>query len=109
MEDQADPIRHVVHLMLENRSFDQMLGCLKEVYPDLDGIDPTALHDNVDTAARAYKQEPTKLRQMLIWDPHHEVDHVAIQLAKGNSGFVLDFSTSYKDSTQDARQQIMSY
>lgn len=109
MGDQTDPIRHVIHLMLENRSFDQMLGCLKEVYPDLDGIDPSALHSNMDIAGRAYKQEPTNLRQMLRWDPHHEVPHVAVQLANGNSGFVLDFSTSYPDSTGDARQQIMSY
>ena len=35
----ADPIEHVVLLLLENRSFDQMLGCFKEVYPDLEGID----------------------------------------------------------------------
>jgi phospholipase C len=34
-----DPIEHVVVLMLENHSFDQMLGCMKEVYPDLEGVD----------------------------------------------------------------------
>ena len=32
---ESDPIKHVVVLMLENHSFDQMLGCMKEVYPEL--------------------------------------------------------------------------
>ena len=34
-----DPIRHVVVLMLENNSFDRMLGCMKGLYPDLEGVD----------------------------------------------------------------------
>lgn len=104
-----DPIRHVVLLMLENRSFDQMLGSLKAVYPDLVGVDPAAPHENSDADGRIYRQEPTALRQMLQWDPHHEVEHVAVQLANGNGGFVRDFSAAYPDSTAAARQQIMSY
>ncbi len=39
-QDFEDPIKHVVVLMLKNRSFDQMLGDLQQVYPNLDGIDP---------------------------------------------------------------------
>jgi phospholipase C len=109
MSSEGDPIRHVVHLILENRSFDQMLGCLKEVHADLDGIDPAALHSNSDTSGRPYKQASTKIRQMLKWDPHHEVARVAVQLANGNSGFVLDYSQQYPDSTEEARQLIMSY
>jgi phospholipase C len=104
-----DPIRHVIHLILENRSFDQMLGCMKAVYPDLDGIDPSALHSNQDTAGRAFSQASTKIRQMLKWDPHHEVPRVAVQLENGNSGFVKDFSQQYPDSTAEARQLIMDY
>jgi Phosphoesterase family len=37
-----DPIRHVVVLMLENNSFDRMLGCMKAVFPDLEGVDPSS-------------------------------------------------------------------
>ena len=37
-----DPFEHVVYLMLENHSFDQMLGCMTEVYPDLEGVRPSA-------------------------------------------------------------------
>jgi phospholipase C len=35
-----DPIRHVILLMLENHSFDQMLGCFKQVHADLEDVDP---------------------------------------------------------------------
>jgi phospholipase C len=104
-----DPIRHVVHLILENRSFDQMLGCMKAVYPDLDGVDITGLKSNEDTAGQVYTQAATQVRQMLKWDPHHEVPRVAVQLENGNSGFVKDFSQQYPDSTCGARQQIMDY
>jgi phospholipase C len=105
----GDPIRHVVHLILENRSFDQMLGCMKAIYPDLDGIDVSALRSNEDTAGKVYTQAATQVRQMLKWDPHHEVPRVAVQLENGNSGFVKDFSQQYPDSTPGARQQIMDY
>jgi phospholipase C len=33
-----DPIEHVIVLMLENRSFDHMLGSLSEVIDGLDGV-----------------------------------------------------------------------
>ena len=36
----GDDIEHVVVLMLENRSFDHLLGCTKSVYPGLVGIEP---------------------------------------------------------------------
>ena len=44
----TDPIKHVVVLMLENHSFDQMLGGLKAVIPDVDGVDPAAPGQNTD-------------------------------------------------------------
>ncbi len=102
-----DPIRHVVHLILENRSFDQMLGCMNTVYPDLDGVDES--RSNADVDGNRFFQKATEERQMLKWDPHHEVPRVAVQLAGGNSGFVKDFSQQYPDSTPRARQLIMSY
>jgi len=103
-----DPIRHVVVLTLENHSFDQMLGCLKGVYPTLDGIDPDNLHSNSDGKGNTYIQSPTTERQMML-DPHHEVGHVAIQLRDGNQGFVEDFVKSYPDAPSDIIQYIMGY
>jgi phospholipase C len=104
-----DGVRHVVHLILENRSFDQMLGCMKAVCPELEGIDPAAPMRNSDDAGREFVQAPTTVRQMLKWDPHHEVLRVAVQLADHNQGFVKDFSQQYPDSTVEARQLIMDY
>ena len=37
------PIQHVVVLMMENNSFDRMLGCMAEVHSGLDGIDPASI------------------------------------------------------------------
>ncbi len=34
-----EEIKHIVLLMMENHSFDQMLGCLQDEYSDLDGVD----------------------------------------------------------------------
>lgn len=104
----SDPIKHVVLLMLENHSFDQMLGCFKEVYPDLEGVDPNNLRENIDPQGAVYKQAPTRERQMLL-DPRHEVEHVKVQLEGGNKGFVRDFSISYPASTPEKRQFIMGY
>lgn len=103
-----DPIRHVVMLILENHSFDQMLGDLRQRYPGLSGIDPAAPYTNKDPAGAAYPQTATTERMMLL-DPHHEVPHVAVQLADHNGGFVRDFSTSYPESDVKARELIMGY
>jgi phospholipase C len=106
--DQGDPIRHVVMLMLENHSFDQMLGCFKQVYPKLEGVDLAAGHHNQDTEGRVYPQAETTERIMFL-DPHHEVEHVKAQLADGNSGFVKDFENAFGGSSQKARQYVMGY
>jgi phospholipase C len=108
MSSVADPIKHVVVLVLENHSFDQMLGCLTKMYTDMEGIDPNAPRSNKDPTGKSYFQATTTERQMQL-DPHHEVSHVASQLANGNSGFVADFAASYPDSTEQARQYIMGY
>ena len=108
MTQPSDPIKHVVLLILENHAFDQMLGALQAVYPDLDGVAPGIARENRDPAGQAYAQAPTRERMMLV-DPHHEVEHVAAQLADHNGGFVMDFATSFPESTPAARQFVMGY
>lgn len=34
----ADPIEHIIVLILENRSFDHMVGCLQSVNARIDGV-----------------------------------------------------------------------
>jgi len=41
--DAGDPIKHVVLLLLENRSFDQMLGAFKRFIRILKALIPTLL------------------------------------------------------------------
>jgi phospholipase C len=107
--DANDPIKHVVLLLLENRSFDQMLGCFQEVYPNLDGIDANAPARVNSDGVKQYPQVPTDAQQMPV-DPRHEKDHVLNQLNDGNAGFVRDFAEFYgATASDDDRQLIMSY
>src|SRR5262245_56967857 len=110
MSTDNDCIKHVILLMLENRSFDQMLGCFQEKYPtELDGVDPTKPKRwNADPSGKQFFQEPTNDVQTER-DPHHETAHVLKQIADNNSGFVRDFAEAYPGSTPQQRQQVMSY
>ena len=61
-----DQIKHVVLLAFENHSFDQMLGGLNTVLPELDGV--SANNKNADSDGTIYHQQPTEERQMPL-DP----------------------------------------
>jgi phospholipase C len=104
----SDPIKHVVFLMMENRSFDHLLGGMAGVIPGLDGADPTQNRVNLDPQNHPYKQAETQTRQF-AFDPKHEHVDVMRQLANNNSGFVSDFSLAYPNSTPADRQEIMGY
>ncbi|HVC98760.1 MAG TPA: alkaline phosphatase family protein [Pirellulales bacterium] len=104
----ADPIRHVVVLMFENHSFDQMLGCFKSVYPRLEGVDPKDPRTNSDSTGRAYPQQASD-DTTVDPDPMHEVEHILNQLANGNSGFVSEYEKEYPTTTPDQRRKIMDY
>lgn len=104
----TDPIKHVVVLMLENHSFDQMLGAFRSLFPDLVGVDPANPGTNRDKDGVPYSQAVTTATSVRH-DPMHELDNVLRQLANNNGNFVLDYSEAYPDTTPDERQQIMSY
>src|ERR1700738_406211 len=104
-----DPIKHVVVFMLENHSFDQLLGCMQNVYPDLEGIDQNNLRSCCDYPdAQAFiSQAPADLPSIPL-DPHHEHVNVMRQIANNCSGFVSDFVQSYS-LCGETRKQIMAY
>ena len=107
MADTLPEIRHVVLLMLENRSFDHMLGGL----PGVDGA--SAAWTNSD-GARSYAQTPIERWEQddartVDPDPKHERDNVRQQLANENTGFVADYAHAYEETTPEERQKIMSY
>jgi phospholipase C len=93
--------------MFENHSFDQMLGCYKEVQPGLTGVDPK--NPNVNRVdGSEFEQIETTERQMIL-DPRHEVNHVLAQMEDHNGGFVADFAKARPDSTAEQRQFVMGY
>src|SRR5437870_5444082 len=110
IKDANDPIKHIILLLMENRSFDQMLGCFKAVYPELEGVDENAPRRfNKDNNGKSFEQIETKAEQMPV-DPRHETRYVLEQLENDNSGFVLNFGKYYgAAASDDDRQLIMSY
>lgn len=105
----TDPIEHVIVLMLENRSFDHMLGGL-EVELGLDGVFPPGQPPrfNKDAAGTAYPQIAGAGRTTRF-DPRHELRHVTAQLAGANEGFVDDFARAYPSSESSDRAEVMKY
>jgi len=100
----AYPIKHLVVLMLENRSFDHMLGFL----PGVNGLDPN--WTNPLTAEGPLVQVSPDARTVhdLIPDPGHEWINVNVQIF-GNSdgsgnptmqGFVQDYALVSHDNNQ---------
>jgi phospholipase C len=96
------PIKNVVLLLLENHSFDHMLGGM----PGVDGASPVNI--NSDSSGNHFHQHETTIRQMKS-DPRHDLDNVAKQLQDGNQGFVKDFCEAYPSATMEDRQEIMNY
>jgi phospholipase C len=112
LDGRTNPIEHVVVLMLENRSFDHMLGSLRSRFPALEGIDPNAPGRNVDLIDphhRAYFQSPTSMTA-LEHDPRHEKKNVKTQLDVGGpcGGFVTDFRAEYHTDVSET-QEVMGY
>ena len=104
-----DPIKHVVVLMLENRSFDHMLGCMQDVYPNLDGIAAgNPPRTNMDSSGNLFPQAPGATRT-LENDPYHEYTDVLSQISNNSSGFVDNYALHYPNSSIEDRAQIMCY
>ncbi len=94
--------------MLENHSFDQMLGGLESVIPQIDGVDPAAPGQNRDADGTVYSQAQTTATS-ISHDPKHDLGNVLHQIEGGNANFVLDYLQAYPDTTQEEREQIMGY
>ncbi|HMI98676.1 MAG TPA: alkaline phosphatase family protein [Gaiellaceae bacterium] len=93
-------IKHIVVLMMENRSFDHMLGYLKgDGLPEVNGL--TGDESNEDGQGKRITVFPFPKEQTAFHlpgkpfdktlDPQHGPSSVAEQLAGGNGGFVKNF------------------
>jgi phospholipase C len=92
-------VKNLVVLMMENRSFDHMLGYLSLSGMEVNGL--TGNETNPDDAGQPVKvfefppdftafHAPGKPLDESL-DPRHDPDDVAQQLADGNQGFVRNF------------------
>jgi phospholipase C len=107
------PIEHVVVLMLESRSFDQVLGCLRNMHPALDGIDPKNRRANRGAGGERILQHPCPAAEVDVTqrpEPKSGHEHVLRQLAGDNGGFVHDYTHAPGAvATRDQQHQVMRY
>jgi phospholipase C len=72
-------LKHVVVLMMENRSFDHMLGALKATHPNIDGL--TGTESNPDTTGATITVQPlAEFQSQLDPDPNHHFAAVNLQI-----------------------------
>ena len=100
-----DTLKHIVVLMMENRSFDHMLGSLRAVDPRIDGL--TGNEFNLDTSGRQVFAEPlAKFQGQLNPDPDHHFAAVDLQIFNGDTaahrvptmgGFVKSYFNQRRD------------
>jgi phospholipase C len=79
MSKGADQLKHIVVLMMENRSFDHMLGYLMAQDPRIDGVDGT--QTNPDTTGASVPVQPlAQYQAQLQPDPGHHYPDVDLQI-----------------------------
>jgi phospholipase C len=111
-----DGIENIVVLMMENRSFDQMLGYLKRNgLPEVNGLEGGEVnHDANGVPYESFPFEPGETafrlpgKAVKALDPCHGRDCVAEQLADDNGGFVKNFIKE-KNPPLDKRKIVMGY
>ncbi len=111
-----DNLRHIVVLMMENRSFDHMLGGLTRQYPRINGL--TGNESNPDTNGTMVPVQPNaKFQGQLDHDPDHHFPGVDLQIFGGTppgagraanmQGFIKSYAT--QGTNTNASRAIMSY
>ena len=104
----SDPIKHVILLILENHSFDRILGGMGDAIPGLDAVNKKNPGINEDSHGTKFVQAETRETQM-VHDPIHEHKDVMEQLSNNNSGFVKNFEKHYCSASPKEREAIMGY
>src|SRR6202142_2795254 len=110
-----DSLQHIVVLMMENRSFDHMLGSLKAADSRIDGV--TDQMSNPDTTGASIKPQPSaEFQGQLDPDPDHHFPAVDRQIFGGDTSAnrapnMQGFIMSYFDQRRDVQhsQKIMYY
>jgi phospholipase C len=85
MSEGLDNLKHIVVLMMENRSFDHMLGDLKRQNAAIDGL--TGNEFNPDTTGAQINVSPqAQFQGQLDPDPDHHFPGVDLQIFGGQQG-----------------------
>jgi len=100
--EKLDKIEHIVVLMMENRSFDHMLGFLSlpkskggKARSEVDGLKGTKAHD-IKYKGKVYAPKPLDDKYLgFPWDPCHDYKCVQKQLANKNRGFIEAFAKNH--------------
>ncbi len=110
-----DHLKHIVVLMMENRSFDHMLGALKARDPRIDGL--TGNETNPDTQGEPAKAQPlAEFQSQLDPDPDHHFPAVDLQIFNEDNsnprvasmqGFVKSYFNQQRDVNHS--HKIMYY
>jgi phospholipase C len=112
-----DKLKHIVVLMMENRSFDHMLGSLKSVNPRIDGLTGTETNpDATSTQNQVAVQPLAEFQSQLQPDPDHSFSGVDLQIFGGDTTAnrlpqMQGFVKSYFNQQRDLRhaQYVMFY
>jgi phospholipase C len=108
-------LKHIVVLMMENRSFDHMLGGLTKQYPKINGL--SGNESNPDTTGASVKVSPNaQFAGQLKNDPDHHFPGVDLQIFGGSQypnrvANMQGFIKSYFTQGQNANEShvIMNY
>jgi phospholipase C len=116
---QLEQIDHIVVLMMENRSFDHMLGYLRLSgrRPELDGLLPDMSNTYRDNNRRFPEfdgvafpvHELLETRMKKSQDPPHGGSSVDKQLAEDNGGFVQTYMDERGGPTEVHPSDVMGY
>src|SRR5207342_1577545 len=106
-----DNLKHLVVLMMENRSFVHMLGGLFQENNAIDGLRGT--ESNPDTTGRIVKVQPkAKYQSQLTPDPDHDFAPVDLQIFNGGAAPTMQgFITSYFNKRRNVEhsRNVMYY
>jgi len=108
--DNLHKIEHIVVLMMENRSFDHMLGFLHidEGRDDIDGLHPGLSNEANRKQFEVHKATSTKL--VKAQDPCHSGWCVDEQVANGMGGFASNYAKTRKQHFKgDTPATVMAY
>ena len=113
MPQGLDNLKHIVVLMMENRSFDHMLGAMKSVNPQIDGLGGNETNPD-STGALVAVQPLADFQGQLDPDPNHHFAAVDLQIfnnANPRTANMQGFINSYFQQRQDTAhsQKIMYY